>query len=94
MCKRRNACTSGASRKLSSTESVIGISTSRPKYSAHTTTTPVMTDANPCRLGVPGGYTRFGRPCGGNDIFMDTLFDVVALTLLLRVRAEGTAAVS
>jgi hypothetical protein len=53
-----------------------------------------MTEAKPCRLGVPGGYTRFGRPGGGNDIFMNTLLDVVALSLLLRVRAAGTAAVS
>jgi hypothetical protein len=44
-----------ASRKLSSTDSVIGINTARPKYSPHTTTTPVITEARPCRLGVPGG---------------------------------------
>jgi hypothetical protein len=30
----------------------------------------VMTDAMPCRLVVPGGYTRLGRPWGGNESFM------------------------
>ncbi len=55
MCKRRSVCTSGASRKLSNTDKVIGISTARPKYSPHTTTTPVISDTSPCRPGVPGG---------------------------------------
>jgi hypothetical protein len=72
--------------------SVIGIRTARPKYNPQTTTTPVITDARPCRLGVPGGYTRFGRPCGGNDIFISTLLDMVALPLGLEARANGKPA--
>ena len=69
----------------------MGIRTARPKYSPHTTTTPVITDARPCRLGEPGGYTRLGRPWGGNDSFMLMAFRLTGRVTLPH-RFEDTTA--
>ena len=70
--RRRIHPTTGANTKLSSTASVIGISTSRAKYSPLITTTPTASIISPFVVGVSAATTRL----------LVTRADAICLSLL------------
>ena len=58
--RNRSPDTKGASTNDSSTASMIGTKTARPRYSAATTTTPVANDSSPVSPGISAPATEEG----------------------------------